>query len=117
MYKKSDSAKLELILKYIRDMELIVNKHGGVENTISDIEGEYAIMMCITQIGEVVNKIEEPNIITSIPSPEIIGLRNRIVHGYEDIDKRIINEIIKTHIPSLKSSVKSLIAKESKNTS
>jgi uncharacterized protein with HEPN domain len=109
MFRRSDLAKLELILKYINDMQVIIGKHGTIENTLSDTEGEYAIMMCITQIGEVVNKIEDENILTELPASKIIGLRNRIVHGYEDIDNKIISETIKIHIPSLKKVIESLL--------
>ncbi|MFH0975423.1 MAG: HepT-like ribonuclease domain-containing protein [Spirochaetota bacterium] len=109
MFKRSDLAKLELILKYISDINIIVEKHGTIEKTLSDIEGEYAIMMCITQIGEAVNKIENTNILNELPSSKIIGLRNRIVHGYEDIDIKIISETIKLHIPELRKVVESLI--------
>jgi len=109
MFKKSDLVKLELILKYIRDIQIIVDKHGSVENTLSDTEGEYAIMMCITQIGEAVNKIEDENIQAKLPGSKIIGLRNRIVHGYEGIDCKIISETIKRHIPDLKIIVESLL--------
>jgi uncharacterized protein with HEPN domain len=82
-------------------MQVIIGKHGTIENTLSDTEGEYALMMCITELGEVVHKIEEGNILTEPPTLKNIGLHNRILHGYEDIDSKIINETIKTHIPGL----------------
>jgi len=109
MSKISDMAKLELILKYIRDLQMIVDKHGSIEKTIADVEGEYATMMCISQIGEAVNKIKTPEILSKLPAAKIIGLRNRLVHDYEEVDKTIISEIIKTHIPELKKIVKSLV--------
>ena len=109
MFKRSDLARLELILKDIRDIQIIVGKHGTIDNTLSDTEGGYAIMMCITQIGEAVNKIEDENILAELPASKITGLRNRIVHGYEDIDSKIISETIKTHIPDLKIVVESFL--------
>jgi len=110
MSKRSDMAKLELILKYIKDLQMIVDRHGSIEATIADMEGEYATMMCIAQIGEIVNKIKAPDILSKLPAPLIIGLRNRLVHDYEEVDKKIISEIIKTHIPDLKKIVASLMA-------
>ncbi|MFA6101202.1 MAG: HepT-like ribonuclease domain-containing protein [Victivallaceae bacterium] len=109
MSKRSDMAKLELILKYITDLQMIVDRHGSIEATINDMEGEYATMMCIAQIGETVNKIKAPDILSELPASLIIGLRNRLVHDYEEVDKKIISEIIKTHIPDLKKIVTSLI--------
>lgn len=109
MSEKSDMAKLELILKYIKDLQIIVEKHGSVEETIADMEGEYATMMCIAQIGETVNKIKAPDILSKLPASKVIGLRHRLVHDYEEVDKRIISEIIKTHIPDLKKIIESLV--------
>ncbi len=109
MFKKGNFAKLEQIVNYIEDVFLIVENHKGLESALSDKEGEYAIMMCIIQIGETVNKITDPTIIEKIPSAKIIGLKNRIVHGYETFDRRIITDVIKLHLPELKMIITELL--------
>jgi uncharacterized protein with HEPN domain len=73
------------------------------------MEGEYALLMCLTQIGETVNKLSETKILDALPVSKIIGLRNRIVHGYEDIDKRMVSEILNHHIPELGKIITGLI--------
>jgi uncharacterized protein with HEPN domain len=109
MSKRSDLAKVELILKYISDIQKIIERHGSIDKALDDYEGEYALMMCLAQIGEAVNKISEPEILSKIPVSKISGMRNRIVHGYEDIDKIIIAEVLTVHLPDLKEKIKSYL--------
>ena len=106
MSSRSDLAKVELILKYISDIQKIIERHGSVEKALDDYEGDYAIMMCLAQIGEAVNKISEREILENIPVYKISGMRNRIIHGYEDIDKTIITEVLTVHLPDLKEILK-----------
>lgn len=109
MYNPSDNVKLELILKYINDIEIIISNHDNLEDAVNSKEGEYALMMCITQIGEAVTKIQNQNILDKIFSKEIVGMRNRIVHGYEDFDRKIVLFTLKENIPELKSVIEKFI--------
>ena len=36
-----------------------------------------------------------------IPWPEIIGLRNRLVHGYDSVDVNILWDIVQQDLPPL----------------
>lgn len=109
MSNKSDRAKLELILKYIADIERIIERHGSIDKVISDYEGQYAVMMCLTQIAETIDKITSTEYISKIPSREIMGFRNRIVHDYESTDWIIISKILCDNIPELKTIIISLV--------
>jgi len=102
MSEKSDKAKIENILRYISDIDLIIKRHNGIEETLSDYEGQYAIMMCLIQIGENVNAIKDNNIKAKLPLAGIISFRNRIVHNYEGADFRIIKKILLESLPELK---------------
>ena len=61
-------------------------------------------------IGEALNNIEktDPNIKISAKR-QIIGLRNRVIHGYDKIDDEIIWGTIIKHLPILKTEISSLI--------
>ena len=109
MYKKSDKAKIELAAKYISDIERIIERHGSPEDTIDDYEGEYAVMMCLTQMAEAVNKISDSAILENLDARGIISFRNRIVHDYEGRDRNIILYIIKNDIPELKNRINDYI--------
>jgi len=110
MYKKSDRAKIELVAKYISDIEKIVERHGSAEQTINDYEGEYAVMMCLTQIAEAVNKITDSVILERLDARGIISFRNRIIHNYEGRDRIIILSIVKDDIPDLKNKISQIIS-------
>lgn len=90
-------------------MQLIVRNHGTEEKAILNVEGEYAMMMCIIQIGETVNKISNHEISERLPVSKIVGLRNRIVHGCAEVDRVIITEVLKKHIPELETIVVTLL--------
>ena len=62
MSHKSDAVRLESILMYIEDINEIIRKHTGVEETLADKEGQYAVMMCLVQIGETLGRIESPDL-------------------------------------------------------
>ncbi len=34
--------------------------------------------------------------------PRIVGLRNRLIHGYDSVDPELVWDVVKTKIPSLK---------------
>ena len=61
-------------------------------------------------IGEALNCIEKinPNIEISAKR-QIIGMRNRVIHGYDKIDDEIVWGTIVRHLPILKAEVSTLI--------
>lgn len=61
-------------------------------------------------IGEALNSLDklDPNIEIS-SKRQIIGMRNRVIHGYDKIDDEIIWGTIVRHIPILKSEIENLL--------
>ncbi|MDE6738116.1 MAG: DUF86 domain-containing protein [Lachnospiraceae bacterium] len=47
--------------------------------------------------------------ITSIPWKQIYGMRNRIVHGYEGVEMRIVWDTIKEDLPLLRDELEKYI--------
>ena len=63
-------------------------------------------------IGEAINvllKIKSDIEITS--AKRIIGMRNRVIHGYDKIDDGVIWGTIKKHLPILKKEIKGILRK------
>jgi len=72
--------------------------------TKSAVERQFGI------IGEAVNKIlKEKNGIELKNSREIVNLRNRIIHAYDNIDDSIIWAIKTNHLPELKKEIEKLL--------
>jgi len=72
------------------------------------IEREFEI------IGEAMNRIDKlsPNSLVS-GKKQIIGMRNRVIHGYDKIDDEIIWGTIIRHLPILKIEVEKLLKEKS----
>jgi uncharacterized protein with HEPN domain len=68
------------------------------------IEREFEI------IGEAMNRIDKINPTLPVSGKQqIIGMRNRVIHGYDKIDDGIIWGTIVKHIPILKKEVDSML--------
>ena len=68
------------------------------------IEREFEI------IGEALNRIDKIDQTLDIKSKkQIIGMRNRVIHGYDKIDNEIVWGVIVRHLPLLKSEISKLI--------
>lgn len=109
MSDNSDRAKLESILDYVNDINKIVARHNTIENALLDFEGQYALMMCIVQIGEIVNKIKSEKYKAKLPVKNIIGFRNIITHNYDGINYHIAEQTIAENIPQLKILVEEIL--------
>lgn len=69
----------------------------------------------ITAIGEGVNRINRlmPDFLSlhfpDIPWRDIIGMRNRIAHGYFELDADLVYEAIRNDIPELDTTINKAI--------
>ncbi|EXI71442.1 MAG TPA: DUF86 domain-containing protein [Candidatus Accumulibacter sp.] len=74
----------------------------------------FAIVRAVEIIGEAASKISEETRIShpAIPWKAIIGMRNRLVHAYFDIDASIVWVAVTEEIPALLRQLKTLAASE-----
>lgn len=63
----------------------------------------FAVLRAIEVIGEAASKVtdETQAAMPSIPWAYIIGMRNRLIHGYFDIDANVVWRTASEEIPSL----------------
>jgi uncharacterized protein with HEPN domain len=77
---------------------------------ISDIKTKRAIERNLEIIGEAVNRILKKDSKFKLSNAEkIIGTRNRIIHGYDNISDDLIWSIVINHLPKLKEEVVRLL--------
>jgi uncharacterized protein with HEPN domain len=64
---------------------------------------ELALVRLIEIVGEAANRItaKDQSRYPSIPWKAIIGMRNRLVHGYDAIDLDVLWDTIKVDLPQL----------------
>lgn len=74
----------------------------------------FAVVRAIEIIGEAASKVSPQTRVSynEIPWPAIIGMRNRLVHAYFDIDASIVWVAVTEEIPALLSQLKALAASE-----
>ncbi len=63
-------------------------------------------------IGETFAKLEEADPALTENFPElrkIIGMRNRIVHGYDNVDEELVWDVVQNRLPTLRQKVEALL--------
>jgi len=63
----------------------------------------HAIVNCLLIIGEAASQVSQKtrNRLTKIPWPQIVGMRNRLVHAYFQIDHDIVWDTLTNNLPPL----------------
>lgn len=73
-----------------------------------------ALVRLLEVIGEAASKVprEECSRYPEIPWPQIVSLRNRLIHGYDQIDLDIIWQILTRDLPLLIAELEKIISQE-----
>ena len=93
-------------LRHMRDhaLELVALLHGRSRGDLdSDRMLALAVVRLLEIIGEAATRVpvEERARRPEIPWSSIVGLRNRLIHGYDDVDHAIIWAIVSTDLAAL----------------
>ncbi len=77
----------------------------------SDLILAAALERFIEVIGEAASKVstESQNSIPEIPWREIIGMRNRLVHGYASVDHDILWDVVSGDLPEIIEALEGLL--------
>ena len=73
----------------------------------SELDSERVLSLALVRLLEIVGEAaakvspEARTRFPAIPWPEIVGLRNRLIHGYDSVDFDILWRIIETDLPAL----------------
>ncbi len=72
----------------------------------------FAIVRAIEVVGEAASKVTEDTraAATSIPWTAIVGMRNRLIHGYFDIDTELVWKTATDEIPGLVPRLRHLVS-------
>lgn len=95
----------------IEDIELFM----GSVNSFSEYEKDKLVKRAVEReieiIGEAMNRILQIDESIKISNVrQIVRTRNRIIHGYDDVDDVVIYGIVKKHLPILKLEISELWA-------
>ena len=64
---------------------------------------QFAVLKALEIIGEAASRISEETrrAYPDIPWRQIVGLRNRVVHGYFDVNLELVWQIVQEDVPTL----------------
>lgn len=71
----------------------------------------FAVIRCIEIIGEASARISDATRTSApdIPWGAIVGMRNRLVHAYFDVDTELVWKTINTELPALQKRLRELL--------
>jgi uncharacterized protein with HEPN domain len=97
----------------------IVEAMGHAENFVrgmtygdfsANLMAVYAVLRCFQVIGEATKKVPDDvrSIYKAVPWREMAGLRDKVVHDYDDLDVETIWKVIQNDFPGLKTELKKI---------
>lgn len=107
---------------YLLDMLVAARKAArfAADVTYSQFEGsdlhQNAIIKVVEIVGEAASRVSEvtKEAHPEVPWQEIVGLRNRIVHAYFEIDLELIWQIVHEDVPVLIDRLEQMVPPEAK---
>ena len=93
-----------ILLQIVKRCNRIMDKISVIKDFIKNEDVKEVICFNLFQIGELANGLFEEFVkeYNGIPWKQIIGMRHRIVHGYDTINLDIVWNTSVDSIPSLK---------------
>src|ERR1700691_5691850 len=100
--KENDAIRLRHMLDAVREA-LTFMEGRTVEDLHRDRMFFLALVKEIEIIGEAASRIsdETKQSLPAIPWPKVVGIRNRLIHAYADVDLSIIWSTATTALPEL----------------
>ena len=113
MSRRDDRVSLLDMLNHaVEAIEL--SEDTSLNDVFEDRVRQLALLKLVEIVGEAANRVSEKTKQqhTAIPWPEIIGVRNRLVHGYDNVNLDILWMIIRNDLPLLVTQLKDAIGEE-----
>jgi uncharacterized protein with HEPN domain len=104
-------------LDFVEDILDGMNKAGILLEGVSysqfetDFRINFAVVRALEIIGEAAKRIPEQvrQRYPDIPWKGMAGMRDRIIHGYDNVDLQIVWDVVKRDIPQLKPKIELLL--------
>ena len=112
MSKLSDISRLEFILEMIEDIEYTIEENSSLIKALENRIGKHALLMCLMQIGESLNKIEDESLKGKLPIRGAYDVRNFIAHDYDGVNLAMIESDLRINIPKIFKIIESILENE-----
>lgn len=112
MTRHDDRIRLRQMLDHAGEAMALVQGRR-LEDLARDRVLELALTRLVEIIGEAATRIGEETrqLFPAIPWPQIIGMRNRLIHGYDQVDLQVLWNTITEDLPPLVQALKELLKK------
>jgi uncharacterized protein with HEPN domain len=114
MSKRETSVPLHHMLDHAREAYALVhNKSRG--DIAADRLLNLALIRLLEIIGEAAGRVPtvERSRYPEVPWPQIIGMRNRLIHGYDQVDFNILWQTVVEDLPPLIALLDSILCSRS----
>lgn len=113
MSRHDPELSLHQMLDHVREA-IILSKGKSSAELIDDRVLALALVRLMEIVGEAANRVpkEEQSRHPEIPWTQIIGLRNRLIHGYDAIDYEVLWHILNRDLPDLVLSLERILGME-----
>ena len=113
MTRRDDVVSLVDMLNHAREaVELLGDV--GPDDLERDRVTQLALRKLVEVVGEAANRVSPATRQRhpEIPWPQIIGVRNRLVHGYDVVNLAILQDIVRNDLPALIERLASILGEE-----
>ena len=99
---RDDRVRVQHMLEAARDVVLL-SAHRARDDLRTDMLLRRAMVNAIQEIGEAAAKVSPVGRtrVAGIPWPAVVRMRNRLVHGYDEIDFDIVWKVATEEAPAL----------------
>ena len=113
MSRRDDRVSLVDMLIHAKEA-VVLSGETSLHDLIEDRVMQLALQKLVEIVGEAANRVSEETqqCHQEIPWPQIIGLRNRLVHGYDDVNLDILWKIIQNDLPPLIEQLQAIVGEE-----
>jgi uncharacterized protein with HEPN domain len=113
MSMHDDQLSMSQMLAHTREAVDLVQGRNRQDLDTDRVFG-LAIEHLLEIVGEAANRVtdETQALYPQIPWGQVIGLRNRLIHGYDSIDNDIVWQIVNVDLPTLVITLETIIGSE-----
>jgi uncharacterized protein with HEPN domain len=108
---------LQYLLDMLQSAELVAayTAQCSKDDFIANVQLQDAVIRRLLIIAEAAKRTSETtrNALSNIPWADINGMRNRLVHEYDDVNLTIVWDVIQLEIPGLIATLKTQVPPDS----
>ena len=110
-----ETRKLKLLLDALESSQVIFRYTEGIDFAVYLGDGQLrdAVERRLGIIGEAIQRAKtlDPALADQLPDVrQIVGMRNRIIHSYDEVDHVVVWNVVQNELPTLQARLTALLA-------